>query len=97
MNYLGGVAAAAILSCTASFAFANDAAPPSTMAGVNAKPMASAELGEVRGANHIIRLVLLRTGKTEMPSQAAADATDRAGSTGGVGNDRPTIVGILNR
>lgn len=63
--------------------------------GVPALEMSADELAEVEGKNHIIRLVLQQTGKASMPTDAAAEATDRAGSIDGAGQDRPNIVGRL--
>jgi hypothetical protein len=66
-----------------------------TLQGVSAVEMSDAQLAEVEGKNHIIRLVLQQTGKDVLPTDAAANATDAAGSIGGVGQDRPNIVGRL--
>ena len=67
-----------------------------TLADVSPVKLTSEQMAQVRGANHVIRLVLQRTGKESMPTEAAAAATDRAGSIDGAGNDRPAIVRLLN-
>ena len=64
-----------------------------TLGDVPAVKMTSAQTAEVRGANHVIRLVQF-SGATLL-TQAAIDATTAAGSIGGVGQDRPKIVGLL--
>ena len=61
----------------------------------SAEAMTQQQMVDTRGANHVIRLVLFRTGKAEMPTLAAAEATTRAGSIGGAGKDRPAIVRLL--
>ena len=73
--------------------------PFSTLADVPAVKMASDQMEAVRGTNHVIRLVQLRSGRA-LTNQAAIDATTAAGSksgAGGVGNaqDRAKIVGML--
>lgn len=87
---------AAALTLGAGYAFADEAKSFDTMAKLDAQPMAAEELAEVRGANHVIRLVLQQTGKAAMPTEAAAAATTRAGSIDGAGKDRPAIVKLLN-
>ncbi|TXS91907.1 hypothetical protein FV139_14340 [Parahaliea maris] len=70
--------------------------PLATLADVPAVKMTSDELAQVRGEGHVRLLVLQQTGKTELPTAAAAAATDAAGSIGAVGNDRPAILRLLN-
>ena len=73
--------------------------PFSILADVPAVKMASDQMEAVRGKNHVIRLVELRSGRA-LTSQTAIDATIAAGSRSGamnVGNaqDRGKIVGML--
>ena len=73
--------------------------PFSTLKDVSAVKLASDQLAEVRGTNHVIRLVQLSSGIT-LTDQAAIDATTAAGSTSGakgVGSaqDRAKIVSML--
>lgn len=65
-----------------------------TLADVPAVKLTGKQAADVRGANHVIRLVQFRTGRT-LPTDAAIQATTAAGSIGGVGNDRPAIVALL--
>jgi hypothetical protein len=72
--------------------------PFSILADVPAVKMASDQMEAVRGKNHVIRLVLLRSGRAL--TNQAEDATTAAGSRSGammVGNaqDRAKIVGML--
>jgi hypothetical protein len=66
----------------------------SSLNETSAVEMSQDELGEVRGANHVIRLVEFRSGTT-LSTAAAADATRDAGSIGGLGQDRPNIIAQL--
>jgi hypothetical protein len=73
--------------------------PFSTLADVPAVKMSSDQMEAVRGMNHVIRLVELRSARM-LTHQAAIDATTAAGSKSGamsVGNaqDRAKIVGML--
>jgi hypothetical protein len=66
----------------------------SSLSQTSAVEMSHEQLAEIRGANHVIRLVQLRSGQTP-PDAAAVDALTQAGSIGGVGQDRAVIVGLL--
>ena len=66
----------------------------STLRATSAVELSQEEMADVRGANHVIRLITLRSG-TALPVAAAVDSTTNAGSIGGVGQDRPKIVGLL--
>jgi hypothetical protein len=73
--------------------------PFSTLADVPAVKMASDQMEAVRGTNHVIRLVEIRSGRA-LTNEAAIDATTAAGSksgASGVGNaqDRAKIVAML--
>ena len=74
--------------------------PFSTLADVPAVKMSSDQMEAVRGMNHVIRLVQLRSGRT-LTSPAAFNATTAAGSMSGamaVGNaqDRAKIADMLS-
>jgi hypothetical protein len=60
-----------------------------------AEAMTQHQMANTRGANHVIRLVMLRSGKLTMPTPAATEALIAAGSISGAGQDRPAIVGLL--
>jgi hypothetical protein len=88
---------AAILATSVASVQAEE--PFSTLADVPAVKMASDQMEAVRGTNHVIRLVQLRSGRA-LTNQAAIDATTAAGSMSGakgVGNaqDRAKIVAML--
>ena len=55
------------------------------------------QMDEIVAGNHVIRLVMLRSGLSELSSGRATDATTAAGSIGGVGQDRPAITSLLSR
>jgi hypothetical protein len=93
MNKLIGIAVFAVAMLAVAGVQAEEF---DTLQGVPAVVMTDAELAEIEGKNHVIRLVLQQTGKAAMPTEAAAEATDRAGSIDGAGQDRPNIVGLLN-
>jgi hypothetical protein len=71
--------------------------PFSILADVPAVKMSSDQMEAVRGMNHVIRLVQLRSGDA-LTNLSAAFATDAAGSKSLVGNaqDRAKIIGMLN-
>ena len=73
--------------------------PFSTLKDVSAVKLASDQLAEVRGTNHVIRLVELESG-VALTTAAAIAATTAAGSTSGAmgvgkAQDRAKIVGML--
>ena len=73
--------------------------PFSILADVPAVKMASDQMEAVRGKNHVIRLVQLRSGRA-LTNPAAIAATTAAGSKSGAmgvgkAQDRAKIVGML--
>jgi hypothetical protein len=72
----------------------------SLLQGIPADPLTPQAMEAVRGTNHVIRLVELRSGDALTNLAAAYNATDAAGSLSGamnVGNaqDRVKITGLL--
>lgn len=91
------LSAAVVLAASASSVQAGEAF--STLNNVPAMKLTSDQMVEVRGTDHIIRLIMFRAGKTP-PTAAAVNATTAAGSKSGAmgrGNaqDRAKIVGML--
>jgi len=86
---------AIVLAATAGSVQAGDAL--STLAEVPAVKMTSDQMAKVRGGNHVIRLIMLKTGLSSLPTDAAIAATTVAGSIGGVGQDGPKIDGLLRQ
>ena len=73
--------------------------PFSTLTDVQVVKMTSDQMANVRGGDHVIRLIQFRAGQTP-PTAAAVAATTAAGSKSGAmdrGNaqDRAKIVGML--
>lgn len=71
-----------------------------TLSDIPTEKMTAKQTEAVRGANHVIRLVLFRTGQESLPTAGAIQATTVAGSRSGAmgvggAQDRARIVGLL--
>ena len=88
------LSAAVVLAASAGSVQAGEALSK-LFADIPGVKLTNEEMKELRGGDHVIRLIQLRAGRTP-PSGAAVGATTAAGSIGMVGEDRPKILILLN-